>query len=369
MSVQVSYPKQFTLGIFLLLILFASVEGFSRVYEIFNPDCTFLEKDAFEKVDYFTTRIICQDLNTILYETFSGITIVSSNQHKDTLNINSHGFRGPDITKEKPDDTYRIFLIGGSTMYGYGSTSDNTTIAGYLQQNFQNITLEMDVQIINAGIPAADSYSESLYIKNKLVDFEPDLFIVYDGWNDLDHDIIELSTVDENKIIQEDSDEFKFKNFPFYRTPFVIWKILYATPAHWDNYLIDESKTEKKIDLWIERWDNICTLGKMNNYDTIVTVQPMLGTGNKILSPDEITLAPYLDEHFGIIKGLQKMESNLNQLNENCVKTESLINIFDGISEPIFYDIGHTNDFGNKIIAQKLFELSLPIITDKIIKN
>ena len=183
MSVQVSYSKQFTLGIFFLIILFAALEGSARTYEIFNPDCTFLEKDAFEKVDYFTTRIICQDLNTTLYETFSGITIVSPNQHKDTLNINSHGFRGPDISKEKPDDTYRIFTIGGSTMYGYGSTSDKTTIAGYLQQEFENTNLGMNIEVINAGIPAADSYSESIFIKNKLIEFQPDLFIVYDGWN------------------------------------------------------------------------------------------------------------------------------------------------------------------------------------------
>lgn len=364
MSVQVSYSKQFTLGIFFLIILFAALEGSARTYEIFNPDCTFLEKDAFEKVDYFTTRIICQDLNTTLYETFSGITIVSPNQHKDTLNINSHGFRGPDISKEKPDDTYRIFTIGGSTMYGYGSTSDKTTIAGYLEQEFENMNLGMNVEVINAGIPAADSYSESIYIKNRLIEFEPDLFIVYDGWNDLDHDIMEISE-STLEISDEENSELKFKNFPFYRTPFVIWKILYSSSSHWDNYIIDESKTDKKIDLWIERWDNICNLGKIKNFDTIVTIQPMLGTGNKILSPDETSLAPYMNEHFSIIRGLEKMESQVNELDKNCVKTASLKNIFDGIDEPVFYDIGHTNDFGNKIIAKKLFEISLPIIIEK----
>ena len=365
MSVQVSYSKQFTLGIFFLIILFAALEGSARTYEIFNPDCTFLEKDAFEKVDYFTTRIICQDLNTTLYETFSGITIVSPNQHKDTLNINSHGFRGPDISKEKPDDTYRIFTIGGSTMYGYGSTSDKTTIAGYLEQEFENMNLGMNVEVINAGIPAADSYSESIYIKNRLIEFEPDLFIVYDGWNDLDHDIMEISE-STLEISDEENSELKFKNFPFYRTPFVIWKILYSSSSHWDNYIIDESKTDKKIDLWIERWDNICNLGKIKNFDTIVTIQPMLGTGNKILSPDETSLAPYMNEHFSIIRGLEKMESQINELDKNCIKTASLKNIFDGMDEPVFYDIGHTNDFGNKIIAKKLFEISLPIIIEKI---
>jgi len=356
------------MGIFFLIILLAVLEISSRSYEIINPDCTFLEKDAFNKVDYFTTRTICQDLNTILYETFSGITVVSPNQDKDTLNINSHGFRGSDIAKEKSDNTYRIFTIGGSTMFGYGSTSDNTTIAGYLQNEFENTDLGMKIQVINAGIPAADSYSESIYIKNKLIEFEPDLFIVYDGWNDLDHDIVEFSQ-NTSEISDEGNSEFRFKNFPFYRTPFVIWDILYSPSSHWDNYIIDESKTNKKIDLWIERWGEICDLGKIKNFDTIVTIQPMLGTGNKILSSDESSLAPYLDEHFGIIRGLEKMESQISELDKNCIKTASLKNIFDGIDEPIFYDIGHTNDFGNKIIAKKLFEISLPVIIENKSKD
>ena len=56
-------------------------------------------------------------------------------------------------------------------MYGYGSTSDKTTIAGYLEQEFENMNLGMNVEVINAGIPAADSYSESIYIKNRLISF------------------------------------------------------------------------------------------------------------------------------------------------------------------------------------------------------
>ena len=31
---------------------------------------------------------------------------------------NSHGFRGAEFSEEKPPDTYIIFLIGGSTIYG-----------------------------------------------------------------------------------------------------------------------------------------------------------------------------------------------------------------------------------------------------------
>ena len=38
---------------------------------------------------------------------------------------------------------------------------------------------------INAGIPKAYSFTESNLIKNKLLEYNPDLLIIYDGWNDL----------------------------------------------------------------------------------------------------------------------------------------------------------------------------------------
>jgi len=47
------------------------------------------------------------------------------------VHINEHGFRGPEITKEKPVNTFRIFLVGGSTMFGSGS-NDRTQISSVL---------------------------------------------------------------------------------------------------------------------------------------------------------------------------------------------------------------------------------------------
>ena len=48
------------------------------------------------------------------------------------------------------------------------------------------------------------------------------------------------------------------------------------------------------------------------------------------------------------------MVNALNRLDSSCTKTADLRNTFDGIDKPIFYDVGHTNDLGNKLIAKKL---------------
>ena len=54
----------------------------------------------------------------------------------------------------------------------------------FLQQKFDEMDLDFNVQVINAGIPKAFSEGEVKLIKNRLLQYQPDLFVVYDGWND-----------------------------------------------------------------------------------------------------------------------------------------------------------------------------------------
>jgi len=373
-SVTVPLKKQIIFGFLALVIVLVALEGIVRFYELNNPDCTFLHKDAFDETGYFLTRTICNNFNTQLYEDWGVDTIKipvnSPNQHSTTININSHGFRGEEISKQKLENVYRIFVIGGSTTFSAASTSDETTVPGYLQHKFDSENLSFKVEVINAGIPTADSFSETYLLKNKLIDFEPDLFIIFDGWNDAKHDVnMWTDLLKESDVKTDFEDEtgslFKFKNFPYYRTPFLIFDIFFSHDIYWNNYLIDETQTSQKVSLWENRWNEVCELGNQTGFDVIITVQPALGTGNKTLSPDETNLAPYLDEHFAIHRVMEDMVYSLNNLEKNCKKTVDLRNVFDGISEPVFYDPIHTNSFGNRIIAEKIFELSLPVVLDK----
>ena len=57
-------------------------------------------------------------------------------QSMDSITINDLGFRGAEFSEIKPPNTHRTFMIGGSTMFGAGATSDNTTIPGYVPNSF-----------------------------------------------------------------------------------------------------------------------------------------------------------------------------------------------------------------------------------------
>ena len=109
----------------------------------------------------------------------------SGDSKVDTININSLGFRGDEFSKIKPDRTYRIFVVGSSPVFGYGATSDETTISGFIQEFLNGKDFGFDIEVINSGIQAVSSDTELELVKRKLITFSPDLIIIYDGWNDL----------------------------------------------------------------------------------------------------------------------------------------------------------------------------------------
>ena len=119
----------------LLLVLLVAVEGLLRVYDYQNPNCFFLDSDVFADLDQDLKRSICLD-NDNLRWSYDPYLQPEPNQHYATINTNQDGFRGKEISLEKPLDTFRVFVVGGSTVFGVGSSSDSTTIPAYLQKQY-----------------------------------------------------------------------------------------------------------------------------------------------------------------------------------------------------------------------------------------
>ena len=235
---------------------------------------------------------------------FSGVS------KADTVNINSLGFRGDEFSKIKPDKTYRIFVVGSSPVFGYGATSDETTIPGFMQKFLGKTDFGFDIEVINSGVQAADSSKELKLVKQKLITFSPDLIIIYDGWNDLRSNI---------------------------------------------------SPNELK-----ENWESACEIGNKNNFDTIISIQPIAGFGNKKLTQQESEYAKMGESYSKkpLIESLsvyQEYAKNLSEI-KTCTKTIDLREAFDNETETIYSDQGHVSDQGNAIIAKSLYNVILPII-------
>ena len=321
MSMVVSYKKQVVLGILLLIILLGAVEVIVNIYLYNFYKCEFEENELFKDTKKETLRIICLE-NIGLASADDSIGLIEGTYHANTINenivyINSEGFRSPEFTKEKPENTVRIFTLGGSTTFGSG-VLDHQTYPSLLQKFFDNSNLDFKVEIINAGWPSQFSGVETILIKERLLDFAPDLFLVYDGWNELNQ-------------------QYR-KNNPD------------ASPK-----------------LWFERWKEICIQGKTYGYDTIIAIQPLAAT-KKILSTQEEQMnSRWLENNKAgksFIHSYPIYLEKLNELKNHCSLTADMTGIFNHIEGPIYFDSGHTGFQGNKIIAQEFYDLIFPIVME-----
>ena len=358
MSVEVSYKKQGLILVLGLLILLSAVEIIFRGYDYFEPNCRFIESDVYAEMSFDLKRDICIGNDKVVWN--NNPLYLIPDQHFKTINVNSDGFRGDEL-QNNPD--YRIFVIGGSTIFGAGSTSDSTTISGYLEKKISAQFPKYNIEIINAGIPKAYSFTESNLIKNKLLEYNPDLLIIYDGWNDLTTDYEHYSDSVDYKLMDQ---IIRLIRQSDYVTPTVLLK-WYFNYQH-DNTNImsfNPSNVEQKVSLWSDAWTGICNLQDEYDFKTIVIIQPIVGTGNKLLSQEEQQYFLHYDleskTHY-----YQLYANALPKLNSVCTATHDLRNIFDPFSETIFYDSGHVGDFGNEIIAGKIYEKILPIVIKDI---
>jgi uncharacterized protein YjbI with pentapeptide repeats len=228
-------------------------------------------------------------------------------------NFNSHGFRGAEFSETKPSNTYRIIMIGGSTMFGSGESSDDTIIPGILQKIFDlDNSITQKIEVINAGISGGNSHNEFELLIN-LNNFQPDLVIVYDGWNDL--------------------------------------------------------KANYAVEGIANHWDTMCFVSNQNNFDIILTIQPIAGFGNKKLTQQENVNSLTGEDHYGFQLITAKstydyMGREMLSLQDNC-NVVDLRGVFDDITGPIYWDQGHVSDTGNLILAEKFYEITNELIFNK----
>ena len=98
---------------------------------------------------------------------------------------NAFGFRGPEISLRKPKGTYRIACIGGSSTYGHGPTSEATTWPRRLETKLRRNYPGVRIQVINCGTSGYSTFENMINLPLRIVDFEPDLVIVYQSINDV----------------------------------------------------------------------------------------------------------------------------------------------------------------------------------------
>ena len=361
MSVQIGAGKQILFTIILLFIAFLIIEGVAHILlmNIQNECKSHNTKVYYEVANNFTKGTeeysdlvdrLCTDLKNLKYVD-STIRTNAPNQSTITYSINEHGFRGKSVDLVKPIDEYRIIMVGGSTTFGLGSTADEHTIPAYLE-SLLNEKFEKNIKVINAGVLAADARSEVYYVEDHLIKFNPDLIIVFDGYNDSFN--IKLTDINPDEgfvsnIHLSPLELFVNDNFKIFATPKVIFQ--YTHDYFQSQYLTDDVMV-KNTEKWLERWNKTCKLANEKNFELFVVVQPMLGTSDRTLSEIESDIkSSKIIRYEKTFKLLNNLGDNIDSL--SCPHAD-LRHTFDGMNEQIFHSQVHTGDKQNKILAYEI---------------
>jgi len=164
---KLSLKKRVVFSVVLLGVLFGVPEGFFRIRRIVR--------------DNRKPRLPME------FDGYRGVILTAGAHYerKDQnrrIDINSQGFRGPEIGPKR-DDLPRLLTVGGSTTFGlYTSCNENTW-----PLRLQALLTESGrpCEVINAGTPGWTLRSSLTNLELRGWALKPDVVVVYHNYNDL----------------------------------------------------------------------------------------------------------------------------------------------------------------------------------------
>ncbi len=106
------------------------------------------------------------------------------NLNKSIFQTNSFGLLGPEISTNKPPNTYRILLLGDSAPVGLGLQKREDAFGEQFVEILKRRFPQRKFELINAAVSGYTSLQGLTFLKNYGLSYSPDLIIVYFGNND-----------------------------------------------------------------------------------------------------------------------------------------------------------------------------------------
>lgn len=97
--------------------------------------------------------------------------------------INAEGYRGPIRTTEKPDDVFRMLILGDSYAFGWGVRDEHTS--GAMLEAAMPSVAGKKLEVITLAAPGYNSNDQRDALRAQGLAFSPDLVVVWYSLNDV----------------------------------------------------------------------------------------------------------------------------------------------------------------------------------------
>jgi lysophospholipase L1-like esterase len=286
---------------------------------------------------------------------------VQANAHINTLQFRN----ARELVMPKPEGVVRVFLTGGSTAYGSGASSDERTVAGYLERELNDRLAQpthSTFEVFTVANPAWASTHERIVTENLLSELQPDLVIALSGNNDVHwaedgHNILWFRTYFDANVFSIISRVFHLgggmelqDNLPPSRQP-----VKPETVA---------ARLKKNVDL------SVFALSRQR-IPYLFALQPTLTAGSKPLTArEEDMLRKKSRKNPGHRDYFRSCYLAIDTVLSSAARGDfhylNLAAVFDqNAGEEIFIDSYHFGDRGNELIARAIAAKLAEILSPK----
>jgi hypothetical protein len=356
------------LGVWLAIfaVLAIVVEAGSRIMFPYVPPSPWDYRSsrplAYENASYFSQAFIDEAFSHQNWINPQGTRIIYPGDYDGRWFNVKDGIRR---TVEAPPAKRRILLIGSSTVYN-AEVPDELTIASRLQ-NLVNTRRNGQAAVLNIGASGVKASQQLERLKT--LQFGPgDTIVFYDGTSDAMQGVFYANfdgwIVGENRKHLDNfiaRNRLKIESLARYSR---LFNKLYVQST---NYLPEHLKHPEQLKALAEDSRNKFLAVLM---ETDAYIRSKGAVFVHVLQPDLFTRPlrdfelPLVENHFLTMNGIgialrvahEEFSSLTPSLVSRSVNAFDATRLFDKIDAPIYLDFAHTNELGNKLIADFLFD-------------
>lgn len=360
------HKKYLSIIIYLFIGIFIFSELLTRIFS--SPEGITWSEFYFHPKPY--TEFRGKPNTSHIFESFEEMGGAKENA---LITFNKLGFRGK-IPGEKASNEFRIIVLGGSSVL-HGVPLENS-IPKQIEKLF-NKNSTKDVKVYNWGVLAFNSSQELSLLVLEVLNYEPDMVIVYDGGNDvyIPKSYEPRPGYPYNWRLYESGVNFLRRDAKVSQILALLFgksRILNMLFKKRLQQIITKIPKEPEIAQYLsEQWKREIAEGYISNLNKMCLVsrgagikfaaflqpliyykKPLVGKEEKLLRDKEFQ--NYIQEIYREIQsGIITLETESQD--SNC-HFYDLSYIFKGYNQETFWDFVHTDNDGNKYIADKIYE-------------